>query len=61
MGTNVRGTKKITELINEHSHRLTGENPTNRDRSRHVDVQVRHLRDLVRPWLVALCDLDATM
>jgi hypothetical protein len=33
---------------------MMSENPTNRDRSRHVDVKVHYLRDLVRDGLVNL-------
>ena len=33
---------------------MMSENPTNRDRSRHVDVKVHYLRDLVRDGHVKL-------
>ena len=33
---------------------MMSENPTNRDRSRHVDVKVHNLRDLVRDVHVKL-------
>ncbi len=33
---------------------LVSKNPTNRDRSRHVDVKVHYLRDLVRDAHVKL-------
>ena len=35
------------------------ENPTNRDRSRHVDVKVHFLRDLVREVMVSLRHVKA--
>ena len=37
---------------------MMSENPTNRDRSRHVDVKVHFLRDLVRDGHVKLVKLD---
>ena len=36
------------------------ENPTNRDRSRHVDVKVHYLRDLVREGHVKLVKCAGT-
>ena len=36
------------------------ENPTNRDRSRHVDVKVHYLRDLVRDGRVKLVKCAGT-
>jgi hypothetical protein len=41
--------KKPTEIWEDNtSCIMMSENPTNRDRSRHVDVKVHYLRDLVR-------------
>ena len=40
--------KKTTEIWEESSCIMMSENPTNRDRSRHVDVKVHYLCDLVR-------------
>ncbi len=41
--------KKPTEIWEDNtSCIIMSENPTNRDRSRHVDVKVHYLRDLVR-------------
>ncbi len=40
--------KKPTEIWDNSSCIMMSENPTNRDRSRHVDVKVHYLRDLVR-------------
>ena len=39
---------------------MMSENPTNRDRSRHVDVKVHFLRDLVRDGQIKLVKRDGT-
>ena len=39
---------------------MMSENPTNRDRSRHVDVKVHYLRDLVRDGHVKLVKCAGT-
>ena len=39
---------------------MMSENPTNRDRSRHVDVKVQFLRDLVRDGHVKLLKCAGT-
>jgi len=39
---------------------MMSENPTNRDRSRHVDVKVHYLRDLVRDDHVKLVKCAGT-
>ena len=39
---------------------MMSENPTNRDRSRHVDVKVHYLRDLVRDGHVKLVKCPGT-
>jgi hypothetical protein len=47
--------KKPTEIWEDNaSCIMMSENPTNRDRSRHVDVKVHYLRDLVRDGDVKL-------
>jgi hypothetical protein len=47
--------KKPTEIWEDNtSCIMMSENPTNRDRSRHVDVKVHYLRDLVRDGHVKL-------
>ena len=47
--------KKPTEVWEDNaSCIMMSENPTNRDRSRHVDVKVHYLRDLVRDGHVKL-------
>ena len=46
---------KFTEIWEDNaSCIMMSENPTNRDRSRHVDVKVHYLRDLVRDGHVKL-------
>ena len=39
---------------------MMSENPTNRDRSRHVDVKTQYLRDLVRDGHVELVKFAGT-
>ena len=43
-----------------HSCIMMSENPTNRDRSRHVDVKVHFLRDLVRDGHIKLVKCAGT-
>jgi hypothetical protein len=53
--------KKPTEIWEDNaSCIMMSENPTNRDRSRHVDVKVHHLRDLVRDGNVKLVKCAGT-
>jgi hypothetical protein len=49
--------KKTTEIWEDNvSCIMMSENPTNRDRSRHVDVKVHYLRDLSR-WQCKTCQM----
>jgi hypothetical protein len=51
--------KKPTEIWEDNaSCIMMSENPTNRDRSRHVDVKVHYLRDLVRDGHVKLVNVQ---
>ena len=43
-----------TEIWEDNASYMMSENPTNRDRSRHVDVKVHFLRDLVRDGHIKL-------
>jgi hypothetical protein len=53
--------KKPTEIWEDNaSCIMMSENPTNRDRSRHVDVKVHYLRDLVRDGHVKLVKCAGT-
>ncbi len=53
--------KKPTEIWEDNaSCIMMSENPTNRDRSRHVDVKVHYLRDLVRDDHVKLVKCSGT-
>ena len=53
--------KKPTEIWEDNSSCIMmSENPTNRDRSRHVDVKVHYLRDLVRDGHVKLVKCAGT-
>jgi hypothetical protein len=53
--------KKPTEIWEDNaSCIMMSENPTNRDRSRHVDVKVHYLRDLVRDGHVKLIKCAGT-
>ncbi len=53
--------KKPTEIWEDNaSCIMMSENPTNRDRSRHVDVKVHYLRDLVRDGQVKLVKCAGT-
>ena len=48
----LKGATEIWEI--NASFIMMSENPTNRDRSQHVDVKVHFLRELVRDGVVAL-------
>jgi hypothetical protein len=53
--------KKTTEKCEDKtSYIMVSENPTIRDRSRHVDVKERYLRDLVRDGHVKLVKCAGT-
>ena len=53
--------KKPTKIWEDNaSCIMMSENPTNRDRSRHVDVKVHYLRDLVRDGHVKLVKCAGT-
>jgi hypothetical protein len=53
--------KEPTEIWEDNaSCIMMSENPTNRDRSRHVDVKVHYLRDLVRDGHVKLVKCAGT-
>ena len=53
--------KKHTEIWKDNaSCMMMSENPTNRDRSKHVDVKVHYLRDLVRDDHVKLVQCAGT-
>jgi hypothetical protein len=53
--------KKPTEIWEDNASCITmSENPTDRDRSRHVDIKVHYLRDLVRGGHVKLVECAGT-